>query len=352
MGVIFRTVPLPLFLHIGSGTLKDLQSILRDYHLSFDRPLILSQPNIIEHLKLNLKELFPQGIVEHVSDNTFAEVDRLIALAKSQDTDVIISIGGGRVLDVGKHTGTKLRINYISIPTAASNDAIASPTAVLKDAEGKSQAMGVNMPLGVLVDLEVMAQAPANIIAGGIGDLMSNISALKDWKLGRDDKQEVIDDFAYLLSETSVETLYTPYCSLQKIDVTEPDFLRRLTQGLVLSGISASLAGTSRPFSGGEHEIGHAIDALYPGQGMHGHLAGYATLLTEEMRRSDWKSLAAFFKSVGVPTSYTAFKLTEDQMVKAIQYAPQTRPDRYTILEKLNLPEDKIRQILRTVEQG
>lgn len=352
MGVIFRTVPLPLFLHIGSGTLKDLQGILREYHLSFDHPLILSQPNIVQHLKLNLGALFPQGKVEHVEDNTFAEVDRIVDLARSQESDVIISIGGGRVLDVGKQVGTKLRLNYISVPTAPSNDAIASPTAVLKDAKGKSQSIGVNMPLGVLVDLEVMAQAPANIIAGGIGDLISNISALKDWKLGRDDKQEVIDDFAYLLSETSVETLYAPYCRVQKISLTEPDFLRRLVQGLVLSGISASIAGTSRPFSGGEHEISHAIDALYPGTGMHGHQVGYATLLTEEMRGSDWKPLASFFNSVGVPTKYADFKLTEDQMVKAIQYAPQTRPDRYTILEKLSLPEDKIRQILRTVEQG
>lgn len=352
MGVIFRNVPLPLFLHIGSGTLKDLQSVIRDYHLSFDRPLILSQPNILQTLNLDLSGIFPQANIEHVSDNTFAEVNRLVEIAKSKDSDIIISIGGGRVLDVGKHTATKLRINYISIPTAPSNDAIASPTAVLKDAEGKSQAIGVNMPLGVLVDLEVMAQAPANIIAGGIGDLLSNISALKDWKLGKEDKQEVIDDFAYLLSETSIETLYTPYCSLQKINVTEPDFLRRLTQGLVLSGISASIAGTSRPFSGGEHEISHAIDTLFPGSGMHGHQAGYATLLTEEMRGSDWKSLAGFFKSVGVPTSYTAFNLTEDQMVKVIQYAPQTRPDRYTILEKLNLSEEQIRKTLRTVEQG
>ncbi|MEK7539712.1 MAG: iron-containing alcohol dehydrogenase family protein [Patescibacteria group bacterium] len=352
MGVIFRTVPLPLFLHIGSGTLKDLQTVLHEYHLSFDRPLIVSQPNIVEALHLNLPQLFPQGQVDFVSDNTFAEVDRIITLAQKKDNDVIISIGGGRVLDVGKQAGTILRLNYINVPTAPSNDAIASPTAVLKDTEGKSQSIGVNMPLGVLVDLEVMAKAPAHIIAGGIGDLMSNISALKDWKLGQVDKQEVIDDFAYLLSETSVETLFAPYCNLQKITVTEPDFLRRLTQGLVLSGISASIAGTSRPFSGAEHEISHAIDTLFPGTGMHGHQVGYATLLTEEIRGSDWKPLATFFKSVGVPTKYAAFKLTEDQMVKAIQYAPQTRPDRYTILEKLNLPAEKIRQVVRSVEQG
>lgn len=352
MGVIFRTVPLPLFLHIGSGTLKDLQSVLHDYHLSFDRPLILSQSSVLQHLGMDIKSLFPHGSVEQVEDNTFTEVDRLVKLAQTLGSDVVISIGGGRVLDVGKYTGTKLRINYISIPTAPSNDAITSPTAVLKDKEGKTQSIGVNMPIGVLVDLEVMAKAPKHIIAGGIGDLMSNISALKDWQLGRNDKQEVIDDFAYLLSETSIETLYGPYSEVQNIDVTEPDFLRRLTQGLVLSGISASIAGTSRPFSGSEHEISHAIDTLFPGTGLHGHQVGYATLLTEEIRGADWKRLARFLKSAGVPTTYNEFNLTEDQMVKVIQYAPQTRPDRYTILEKLILSEDQIRNFLRTVEQG
>lgn len=352
MSVISRAVPLPLFLKIAPGALDELGLVLQEYHLSFEQPLILSQSNLIEQLDLKAKLKFPRPQFEIVADNTFAEVDRLTRIAQTKQSDLVISIGGGRVLDVGKQTATKLKINYISIPTAPSNDAIASPTAVLKDAQGKSQAIGVNMPIGVLVDVNVMAGVPKEIIAGGIGDLMSNISALKDWKLGRQDKKEVIDDFAYLLSETSVETLYGPYCTIQKVDTTEPEFLRRLVQGLILSGLSASMAGTSRPFSGGEHEIGHALDALFPGSGSHGHQAGYATLLTEEMRGADWKPLAAFFKATGVPTHYTDFGLTEDQMVQAIQFAPQTRPDRYTILEKLNLSEAAIRKIIQTVEQG
>lgn len=351
MSVIFRSVPLPLFLHIAPGAIRDIKKVLSDYHLSFERPLFLSQSNLIEQLKLTPKIDFPKAEIALVEDNTFAEVDRIAGIATDKECDVIISVGGGRVLDVGKRVGTQLELNYLSIPTAPSNDALASPTAVLKDAEGKSKAIGVNMPIGVLVDLDLMSQAPKPIIAGGIGDLLSNISALKDWKLGQADKQEIIDDFAYLLSETSVETLYGPYCKIGTIDVAEPEFLRRLVQGLILSGVSASIAGTSRPFSGGEHEISHAIDALWPKTGMHGHQVGYATLLTEEMRGHDWKPLAEFFKATGVPTKYADFKLSEDQMVQAIQFAPQTRPDRYTILEKLNLTEVEIRRVLQTVEK-
>lgn len=351
MSVIFRSVPLPLFLHIAPGALRDLKNVLHDYHLSFERPLFLSQSNLVEQLGLTPDIDFPQATIDLISDNTLAEVERVIVVAKAKRSDVIISVGGGRVLDVGKQVGTKLKLNYLSIPTAPSNDAIASPTAVLKDAQGNSQAIGVNMPIGVLVDLDVMAKAPKHIIAGGIGDLISNLSALKDWKLGQIDKQEIIDDFAYLLSETSIETLFGPYCKIGTIDVTEPEFLRRLIQGLILSGLSASIAGTSRPFSGSEHEISHAIDQLFPKTGMHGHQVGYATLLTEEIRGADWKPLAEFFKATGVPTKYVDFKLTEDQMVQAIQYAPQTRPDRYTILEKLNLPETEIRRVLQTVEK-
>lgn len=350
MAVISRTVSLPLFLHIAPDAIQDIPNILHQYHLHFERPLFLSQSNLVEQLNLKPQTHFAEPKVELVKDNTLEEVQRVIQVAQTQHSDVIISVGGGRVLDVGKQTGTKLKLNYISVPTAPSNDAIASPTAVLKDTTGLSQSIGVNMPLGVIVDLQVLAQAPKHIIAGGVGDLLSNISALKDWELGRDDKGELIDDFVYLLSQTGIETLYGPYCSLKSVEVTQAEFLRRLTQGLILSGISASIAGTSRPFSGGEHEISHAIDNLFPGTGMHGHQVGYATLLTEEMRGADWKPLAEFFKATGVPTHYADFTLTEDQMVKIIQFAPQTRPDRYTILEKLNLSEDRIRKILQTVE--
>lgn len=351
MSVIFRSVSLPLFLHIAPGALGDLKTVLHDYHLSFERPLFLTQSNLIEELKLNPQVDFPHAEIALITDNTLAEAERVLTIAQNHRCDLIISIGGGRVLDVGKQVGTKLKLNYLNVPTAPSNDAICSPTAVLKDSDGKSQSLGVNMPIGVLVDVDIMTSAPKAIIAGGIGDLLSNLSALKDWKLGQVDKHEVIDDFAYLLSETSVETLYGPYCKIGTIDVTEPEFLRRLVQGLILSGISASMAGTSRPFSGAEHEISHAIDSLWPKTGMHGHQVGYATLLTEEMRGADWRPLAEFFKATSVPTRYADFKLTEDQMVQAIQYAPQTRPDRYTILEKLNLPEAEIRRVLQAVEK-
>ena len=66
--------------------------------------------------------------------------------------------------------------------------------------------------------------------------------------------------------------------------IDDEDFLVALAEALVLSGIAMATAGSSRPCSGGDHEILHAIDHLFPGTARHGELAGAATLFTAFLR--------------------------------------------------------------------
>ena len=63
-----------------------------------------------------------------------------------------------------------------------------------------------------------------------------------------------------------------------------------LAEALVLSGLAMATAGSSRPCSGGDHEIVHAIDHLFPGTAGHGELAGAGSLFTTlpARRRPTW----------------------------------------------------------------
>ena len=60
-----------------------------------------------------------------------------------------------------------------------------------------------------------------------------------------------------------------------------------LAEALILSGLAMSVAGSSRPCSGGDHEIMHAIDQLYPGTASHGELAGVGALFCAYLRGDD-----------------------------------------------------------------
>jgi glycerol-1-phosphate dehydrogenase [NAD(P)+] len=105
-----------------------------------------------------------------------------------------------------------------------------------------------------------------------------------------------------------------------------------------------AVAGSSRPASGGDHEIFHAINKLYPGTGSHGELAGVGALFCAYLREDagQFELMSGCLARHGLPRTPADLGLSHAQFAAAVAYAPQTRPDRYTILERLALPESEI----------
>ena len=131
--------------------------------------------------------------------------------------------------------------------------------------------------------------------------------------------------------------------------IDDDAFLIALAEALVLSGLAMATAGSSRPCSGGDHEILHAIDHLYPGPAGHGEHAGAASLFTAFLHgdTSLVDGLDGCLRRHGLPRTPEDLALTEAQFVQAVLYAPDTRPDRYTVLEDLGLDEARARERVR-----
>ena len=107
---------------------------------------------------------------------------------------------------------------------------------------------------------------------------------------------------------------------------------------------SPSPAPPPRPCSGGDHEILHAVDQLFPGAGNHGELAGVGALFSFFLRGDD--AMAAevdrCLRRHDLPRVPADLGLSAGQFAEAVELAPATRPDRYTILEHLDLGSDEI----------
>jgi glycerol-1-phosphate dehydrogenase [NAD(P)+] len=131
--------------------------------------------------------------------------------------------------------------------------------------------------------------------------------------------------------------------------IEDDEFLIALAEALVLSGLAMATAGSSRPCSGGDHEILHAIDHLFPGSAWHGELAGAASLFVTHLRGDE--TLAAeidgCLRQHGLPRLPRELGLTDEQFAQAVHYAPRTRPDRYTLLEHLDLGEQEAEERVR-----
>jgi glycerol-1-phosphate dehydrogenase [NAD(P)+] len=109
------------------------------------------------------------------------------------------------------------------------------------------------------------------------------------------------------------------------------------------------LAGTSRPASGAEHEISHAIDAGFGGRALHGAQVAFGCVLSVELYGEDTRAFRRQLETLALPRHPAELGLTEDDLVQLLLDAPDTRPGRFTILEDADLDADGARALVRRI---
>jgi glycerol-1-phosphate dehydrogenase [NAD(P)+] len=292
------------------------------------------------------------GAILRVVDSTAAEVRRLLERSEFREADAVLAIGGGRAIDVAKAACLEAGKPVISSPTQLATDGIASPVSVIQDDEGAIQSIPGRLPVAVICDLEMVASAPVETLRAGLGDLASNTTAIRDWRLAAAAGREKVDDFAALLAQAAADLALSGDPGALPGGPPEPDQLRRLLEGLVLSGLAMEIAGSSRPCSGAEHLISHSLDRIAPGTAMHGEQVALGTVITAHLQGADWANLRAQLHGAGLADAVEGFGLARETLVAAVQAAPATRPDRYTVLDQADLSEAAVGAVLEEVLAG
>jgi glycerol dehydrogenase len=113
--------------------------------------------------------------LEFRGETTKAEAARVAQAAKDRGADMIVAFGGGKTLDTAKASAASAGLKMVSCPTMASTDSPTSSYTVWYDEQGVCQGFeswGVNPDL-VLVDSQVIAEAPVRTFVAGMGDALS-----------------------------------------------------------------------------------------------------------------------------------------------------------------------------------
>jgi glycerol-1-phosphate dehydrogenase [NAD(P)+] len=185
------------------------------------------------------------------------------------------------------------------------------------------------------------------LLAGGCGDLVGKVTAVKDWELARDEKGEYFGSYAANLAYMSARIILA---ESEKLKQRDQFGVRTIVEALISAGVAACIAGSSRPCSGSEHLFSHAVEYVAgPNNGLHGERVGIGTIMMAKLHGLDWEKIAATLKNVGAPTTAAEIGLDEENLVKALVTAHSLRPDRYTILSKVKLDKKSARELAKSV---
>jgi len=336
-----RSIEIPRLLHVGAGCLREVTPLLERHDFDLDCVLLGSGPGP--------SRIFAEGVAAGLRDHgvrlvhashVTGRLDQAAAAAGKiieEGVTTALAVGGGRVIDTIKLAAARSGVDFVSVPTAVSNDGISSPIASLVGRDGTRASHAARMPCGIVVDISAIGSAPPRTIRAGVGDLVSNLTACLDWRLADRGGHEQYDAFAAMIAESAAR----PILDLEELDSASSHAV--LAQGLLLSGLAMASAGTSRPCSGAEHLISHALDAqLGPSAAMHGEQVALGCLVAAAAH--EWSQAAILrrtFRRLGLPTCPEDLEMSRAQLVDAILAAAQLRPDRWTILsERFRRPAD------------
>lgn len=340
MPLLARMIESPLSVDIRHGAVDRLAELLADGRISSGgRVAIAVGPGLGDELVDILGPQLREADMFRVEDGSVDRARELAASVRESFYDAIVGIGGGRTIDVAKYAASLAGVPMVTVATSLAHDGLASPVASLEH-NGRKGSYGVHIPIAVIVDLDYVIRSPARWQRAGVGEALSNLSALQDWWLAHEQRGSAVDGLATAFARCGAEAV------LYHRDSVDSDaFLAVLAEALVLSGLAMSVAGTSQPCSGACHEISHAVDARYATGGRHGEQVAVGALFASYLRDDGSATrLDESLRRHAVPRLPADIGLSTEQFCDVVAAAPSTRPDRYTVLEHLGMSDEQIRK--------
>jgi glycerol-1-phosphate dehydrogenase [NAD(P)+] len=272
-----------------------------------------------------------------VSDAKRVTIDFVKAKVKGFASDVVLGVGGGRNIDVAKVAAYEEGKFFVSVPTVASHDGIASNLASIKGS-GRPYTVQAASPIAVIMDSKIVAESPYRFTASGCGDMICKAVEVRDWRLAHRERKEYYGGYAASLSLMSSQHVME---RAQIIKERTQEGIRTLLEALVSCGVAMSIAGSSRPVSGSSHLFSHSLDLIAEKPALHGEQCGVGSIMMAKLHGLNWEAIRESLQTIGAPVNVQELKIDRDIVIDALVKAQSIRPNRYTILGKHKLTKRK-----------
>ena len=251
--------------------------------------------------------------------------------AYSDLPDFILAVGSGTINDSCRLASYRLGLPYGVVGTAPSMDGYASAgTPFLFN--GSKATVQCTTPKYIIGDLDILKDAPFDMMLAGIGDMFGKYIGILDWELARDYSGE------YFCDKIAKDVINaTDKCLRNGYDLAKRDkeCIKNVMEGFLVTGLGMAYTGNSRPASGSEHIIAHAWELYDIEHGNHPHLHGLevceATRLVAIMYKILYKETSDEHLKELISKYIPYFDAVEEFCVK--MNVPPTVTDRQIIID-------------------
>jgi glycerol-1-phosphate dehydrogenase [NAD(P)+] len=347
-----------------SGALKELPHIIKEYN----KPFIIADVNTYNKYFDNYDSYLFEDIDLVANESTLGRA--LIAIPK--ECDILIAVGAGTINDICRYLSYRLNIPYIIVATAPSMDGYASSVSPLV-IDNMKNTYNANYPKYIIADIDIIKNAPKEMIIAGVGDIIGKYTCLCDWELSH-----IINEEYYCLNVANIvrESIEKCISNIDGLMQREESAVKNVVDALVLSGIAMSYVGNSRPASGSEHHISHYWEMAFLFKNkkavLHGIKVGLATVTiarlysymrefninTSSMQTFDFDKWFDMINKIygsaaenviaienksnknsneNIKRRYEAYKKSWDKILKVMQKVP-SEEEILNILKRLNAP--------------
>jgi len=277
----------------------------------------------------------------------------------TSDIDLILAIGSGTLNDLSKYLSYKLSIPYFIVVTAPSMDGYASTVSPLIVDDLKTTYEAIS-PRAIIADINIIKNAPMEMITAGLGDILGKYTCLCDWELGRIINGEYYCETVVNIIRSSIQKCVSNIDGIKNRN----DFaIKNLMEGLVLSGIAMSFVGNSRPASGSEHHLSHFWEMMFLLEGkkaiLHGTKVGVATVIITKLYQLLETKTVNFSNAINKVNSFD-----QEEWVKSIKKIYKTAAPNIIALEegaqknfiekynkRIQIIKSKWNDIIRTIKK-
>ena len=289
------------------------------------RPVVLitSSP-AWEAVSGELRQLRIQAQIEPVEATT-AHWDVLISQLgtgpEQLEGAVVYAVGGGLVADAAKYAAVKLDLPLVCLPTALSVDAFITCASGVRQ-DGCVVYIETKVPETLIVDLDVIASAPASIRAAGICDVLSIYTGLWDWNFAQERGQNP-PEMAYLpwAAQAAQAILQGALDCAEAAGRGDREGLKQLLDCLAMEVQLCNQIGHSRPEEGSEHYFAYLVEN-YTGHGLpHGDLVGPGILILSEKQGQDTTAMRKALTTCQIPLDNIPPKVVESTLAELASYS-------------------------------